>query len=57
LQSVPDVTLDAIDEEKQYHVHIPMDLYIKLGQRKKNLGNPKAGPGIPAEEVIVEIFK
>ena len=57
LQSIPDVVLDAIDAEKQYHVHIPMDLYIKLGQRKKNLSNPKAGPGILAEEVMIEIFK
>lgn len=57
LQSVPDVALDAIQDEKEYRVHIPMDLYIKLGQRKKNLGNPKAGPGIPAEEVMIEIFR
>ncbi len=57
LQSVPEVALGAIEDEKQYHVHIPMDLYIKLGQRKKNLGNPKVGPRIPSEEVMIEIFR
>jgi dienelactone hydrolase len=57
LQSVPEVSLDAIDNEKQYRLHIPMDLYIKLGQRKKNLVDPKEGPRIPAEEVLREIFR
>ncbi len=57
LQSVPEVALDAIEDEKQYRVHIPMDLYIKLGQRQKNLGNPKAGPRIPSAEVMIEIFR
>lgn len=57
LLSVPEMMPDTIEDAKQYRLHIPMDLYIRLGQRKKNLGNPKAGPGIPAEEVMVEIFK
>jgi len=57
LQSVPDVALDSIEDDEQYRVHIPMDLYIKLGQRKKNLGNPNAAPGIPAEDVMIEIFR
>ncbi len=57
LQSIPEMKLNAIENTKQYRLHIPMDLYIKLGQRKKNLGNPQAGPGIPAEEVMVEIFR
>lgn len=57
LQSIPEMMLDTIEDVKQYRLHIPMDLYIKLGQRKRNLGNPQAGPGIPAEEVMVEIFK
>jgi hypothetical protein len=57
LQSVPKVTLDAIEDEKQYRVHIPMDLYIKLGQRRKNLFEPKEGPRIPSEQVMAEIFR
>lgn len=57
LQSVPEIVLDAIEDEKQYRLHIPMDLYIKLGQRKKNLGNPTAAPIIPAEEVMTAIFR
>ncbi len=57
LQSVPEIAFDAIQDDEQYRVHIPMDLYIKLGQRKKNLGNPKAAPRIPAEEVMIEIFR
>ena len=57
LQSVPEIALDTIEAEKQYRVHIPMDLYIKLGQRKKNLGDPKEGPRIPSREVMIEIFR
>ncbi|MBT4864000.1 MAG: hypothetical protein HON53_02620, partial [Planctomycetaceae bacterium] len=34
LQSVPEIVLDAIEDEEQYHIHIPMDMYIKLGQRR-----------------------
>ena len=57
LQSVPGIALDAIEDEKQYRIHIPMDLYIKLGQSKKNLGNPKEAPAIPSKEVMIEIFR
>lgn len=57
LQSVPAISLDQLDDDKKYRVHIPMDLYIKLGQRRKNLGDPKAGPRIPATEVMREIFR
>jgi len=57
LQSVPEITLAAINDEKLYRLHIPMDLYIKLGQRKKNLVNPKAAPLIPAKEVMTAIFE
>ncbi|MDP6447341.1 MAG: tannase/feruloyl esterase family alpha/beta hydrolase [Pirellulaceae bacterium] len=57
LQSVPEIVAESLDDKREYRIHIPMDLYIKLGQRRKNLGNPQAGPKIPAEEVLVEIFK
>ncbi len=57
LQIVPEIEIDAIENKKQYRLHIPMDLYIKLGQRQKNLGNPKAGPEIPSEEVMVKVFR
>lgn len=57
LQSVPDVKLDAIEDKKTYRVHIPMDLYIKLGQRRKNLGKPQAGPRISPEGVMAKVFE
>lgn len=57
LQSVPEVDLDTIEDGRQYSVHIPMDLYIKLGQRRKNLGDPTAGPAVPAGEVLKSIFR
>ena len=53
----PDVQIDDLVNEKMYRIHIPMDLYIKLGQRKKNLIEPKAGPVITSEEVMAEIVQ
>lgn len=50
------VSPDAIQDDEDIRLHIPMDLSIKLGQRKKNLGDPKPGPVIPAEEVRARIF-
>lgn len=57
LLSVPEVAIDSIEDDRDYRVHMPMDLYIKLGQRKKNLSDPQAGSGIPAKEVMAKIFK
>jgi hypothetical protein len=57
LVSVPEISLDTLDDESEYRLHIPMDLYIKLGQRKKNLGDPKPGPAFTAEELIPRIFE
>jgi hypothetical protein len=56
LLSVPVIKLDTLDDESEYQVHIPMDLYIKLGQRKKNLGNPKPGPAFTTEEISPRLF-
>lgn len=56
LISVPEMALDTLDDESEYRLHIPMDLYIKLGQRKKNLGDPRPGPEFTAEELSVRIF-
>lgn len=53
----PEIDLDSIEPEKNYRIHIPMDLYIKLGQRKKNLMDPKSGPEISPYDLISEIFK
>ena len=53
----PEIQIDTLADKKQYRVNIPMDLYIKLGQRKKNLNDPKPGPAISPEEVMAEIFK
>lgn len=52
----PEITVDNLDDESEYRLHIPMDLYIKLGQRKKNLGAPRPGPSFTSEELIPRIF-
>ena len=56
LLSVPKISLDALDDELEYRLHIPMDLYIKLGQRKKNLRTPMPGPSFTEEELIPRVF-
>ena len=53
----PELQMHAVDDQKQYRVNIPMDLYIKLGQRRKALANPKPGPAISSGEVMAEIFQ
>jgi hypothetical protein len=57
LLSVPKISLDTLEDETTYRLHIPIDLYIKLGQRKKNLGDPKPGPSFTTEELIPLVFK
>lgn len=44
------------EDSREYRIHIPMDLYIKLGQRRKNLIAPQAGPVIPADALLHEVF-
>lgn len=56
LQSFPEISLDTLTDEQQYRLHIPMDLYIKLGQRKQNLVNPQAAPGISSADLMNQIF-
>ena len=56
LISVPPIRLSEIIDKAEYRVHIPMDLYIKLGQRKKNLRNPKPGLTFSTEELIPYVF-
>jgi len=56
LLMAPKIQINTLDDKKQYRVNIPMNLYIKLGQRKKNLDDPKSGPGIAPEEIMAEIF-
>lgn len=56
LLSVPTIAIDTLDDETVYRVHIPMDLYIKLGQRKKNLLDPQPGPVFTEEELAARIF-
>ena len=53
----PKLDLNSIDPEKSYRIHIPMDMYIKLGQRKRNLIDPKLGPEISSGDLVSEIFK
>ena len=57
LLSVPEIQVDAVVNREQYRVHMPMDLYIKLGQRRKALANPSPGPTVSSEEVMAEIFR
>ena len=57
LLTVPEISLDALDDESEYRLHIPIDLYIKLGQRKKNLGDPKPGPSFTSEELMPRVFE
>lgn len=57
LLSFPVIDPDELVDESIYRLHIPMDLYIKLGQRKKNLGDPQPGPDFRMEELIPLIFE
>lgn len=57
LQSVPVIEPAALVDESVYRLHIPMDLYIKLGQRKKNLRDPAPGPEFSMEALIPRIFE
>ena len=54
---VPDVPTEAVEDQEHYRVHIPTDLYIKLGQREKALADPKPGLAISSEDVMAEIFQ
>jgi hypothetical protein len=36
--------LNTLDDKGEHRLNIPMDLYIKGGQRQKNLGNLKPSP-------------
>lgn len=56
LISVPEISLDTLEDDTSYRLHIPMDLYIKLGQRRKNLRDPQPGPAFAAEELIARMF-
>ena len=53
----PKLDLNSIDLEKPYRIHIPMDMYIKLAQRKRNLIDPKPSPEISPGDLVSEIFK
>ncbi|WP_197442538.1 carboxylesterase family protein [Lignipirellula cremea] len=57
LLSHPQIALETLNDDALYRLHLPMDLYIKLGQRQKNLGDPKPGPAFAAEELIPRIFE
>ncbi|MEM7014060.1 MAG: hypothetical protein AAF585_21585, partial [Verrucomicrobiota bacterium] len=57
LISEPEIDFDELAADETYALHIPMDLYIKLGQRKKNLREPKPGPLISPREVEPLIFQ
>ena len=57
LLSVPEMAVDELDDNAEYRLHIPMDLYIKLGQRQKNLGDPRPGPAFTAEELVPLVFE
>lgn len=52
LISYPSITPESLDEDALYRLHIPMDLYIKLGQRQQNLRQPAAGATFTPDELI-----
>ena len=56
LISVPKISPETLDDKSEYRLHIPMDLYIKLGRRKKNLRKPKAGPAFTPAELLPLVF-
>ena len=56
LIALPDLKLGELDDEMSYQLNIPIDLYIKLGQRRKNLGSPVPGPTVATEAVVAEMF-
>ena len=47
----------VISDEEKFRIHIPMDLYIKIGRRKENLSAPEEGPVITADFVREEVFR
>ncbi len=47
---------DNLEDAASYPLCIPMDLYIKLGRRNKNLTDPKLGPEILPAEVRQQVF-
>ncbi len=53
----PEISFRSITDEERYRISIPMDLYIKLGQRRKALIDPKPGPLISSTEIREEIFR
>ena len=52
----PAIDLSKIDDERNYRLHVPMDFYIKLGQRKKALVDPMPGPRINMRDLEAAIF-
>ena len=54
--SVPAIDPDALADDKEYLLNIPMDMYIKLGQRERTLKKPVFGPWISTKEVAEDIF-
>ena len=52
----PAIDFSEINDEKSYRLHIPMDFYIKLGQRKKALADPEPGPRISFRDVESSVF-
>jgi hypothetical protein len=53
----PMIDLSKIEDERNYRLHVPMDFYIKLGQRKTALTDPKPGPRINIGDLEAAIFE
>jgi hypothetical protein len=54
--TVPKLDPNGIEDQRTYRIHIPIDMYIKLGQRRKNLLDPEPGPTVTFDEVAAGIF-
>lgn len=57
LQAVPEVESSNLNDEQSYRLIVPMDLYIKLGQRRRNLSAPNSGPTIDTGAIVSELFR
>lgn len=52
----PKVAVEKLDAKKEYRIQMPVDMYISLTRRHKNLIRPRLGPPVSSEEVTEELF-
>lgn len=57
LLTVPKIENSDLRDEQSYQLILPMDFYIKFGQRRKNLSAPTMGPLIDSKAIVNELFQ